>query len=116
MTPFSNVNTDRERRYNIAHKKTRHLVECCIGILKSRFRCINRQNVLMYSSAKSGTIINTCVILHNVMVAEGYPLPPSEEINSNIDRSNHSAVNEEISQTQILRIGQSVRNSLLSSF
>lgn len=74
-----------EERYNAAHQKTRHTVERCIGVLKSRFRCLCRQRVLMYSPQKAGAIIVSCVVLHNIMINEKYKLPPEAEINDNMD-------------------------------
>lgn len=70
---------DREERYNAAHQKARHPVERCIGILKSRFRCLCRQRILMYSPAKAGRIIIACAVLHNIMLSHNIALPPDEE-------------------------------------
>ncbi|XP_017479894.1 PREDICTED: putative nuclease HARBI1 isoform X1 [Rhagoletis zephyria] len=43
MTPISATSCTAEERYNIAHKSTRALVERCIGLLKSRFRCLSKE-------------------------------------------------------------------------
>lgn len=74
FTPVRNATTPQEERYN-AHQKARHPIERCIGVLKSRFRCVCKQRVLMYSPAKAGKIIIACAVLHNIMIQEQYPLP-----------------------------------------
>ena len=40
LTPIINAQTPAEDRYNKAQVLTRVKVECCIGILKNRFRCL----------------------------------------------------------------------------
>ncbi|XP_056466445.1 extracellular calcium-sensing receptor-like [Gadus chalcogrammus] len=42
MTPLTNPNTDQERRYNDLHSRTRIIVERAIGLLKGRWRCLDR--------------------------------------------------------------------------
>lgn len=75
FTPIRNTHNEREERYNAAHQKARHPIERCIGVLKSRFRCLCKQRVLMYSPVKSGKIIIACAVLHNIMIEHNYPLP-----------------------------------------
>ena len=73
MTPIRRPANQQEEAYNRCHQLARHRVERCIGLLKSRFRCLSRQRVLMYSPAKAGAIINSFVVLHNIMVEQKYP-------------------------------------------
>nr|XP_054932289.1 putative nuclease HARBI1 [Dermacentor andersoni] len=42
-----------EGRYNEAHASMRNAVERCIGVVKSRFRCLQRYRVLHYSPQKA---------------------------------------------------------------
>ncbi|KAK0140064.1 putative nuclease HARBI1 [Merluccius polli] len=42
MTPLADPNTDQERRYNDLHSRTRAVVERAIGLLKGRWRCLDR--------------------------------------------------------------------------
>ncbi|KAL6458637.1 hypothetical protein MHYP_G00321090 [Metynnis hypsauchen] len=53
MTPLCNPQTDRERRYNSLHSRTRSVVERAIGQLKSRWRCLDRTGgMLLYRPEK----------------------------------------------------------------
>jgi len=54
LTLFFNPNSNSELKYNIAHRKTRRLVENTIGLMKSVFRCVdNSGGNLCYSSLES---------------------------------------------------------------
>ncbi|XP_072143367.1 putative nuclease HARBI1 isoform X1 [Dermacentor andersoni] len=64
-----------EGRYNEAHASMRNAVERCIGVVKSRFRCLQRYRVLHYSPQKAATIVAACAALHNLCLAAGVPLP-----------------------------------------
>lgn len=75
MTPFGAPASRSEQMFNTAHKSTRCMVERCIGVLKSRFRCILSERILSYDPVISGKIINACIILHNYMQFAGV-LPP----------------------------------------
>ena len=41
MTPLSNPVSFPEQKYNIAHQKTRSIIERAFGILKSRWRILD---------------------------------------------------------------------------
>ncbi|KAL6490094.1 hypothetical protein MHYP_G00004390 [Metynnis hypsauchen] len=67
MTPLWNPQTDRERRYNSLHSRTRSVVERAIGQLKSRWRCLDRTGgMLLYRPEKVCRIVRACGVLHNV--------------------------------------------------
>ncbi|XP_028980658.2 putative nuclease HARBI1 [Esox lucius] len=54
LTPLTNPQTDRERRYNDAHSRTRSVVERAIGQLKCRWRCLDRTGgMLLYRPDKN---------------------------------------------------------------
>uniref|UniRef100_UPI00398EEFA3 putative nuclease HARBI1 n=1 Tax=Pristiophorus japonicus TaxID=55135 RepID=UPI00398EEFA3 len=42
MTPYRRTNNEARERYNQAHVGTRQVVERTIGVLKSRFRCLDK--------------------------------------------------------------------------
>ncbi|KAH7949510.1 hypothetical protein HPB49_011729 [Dermacentor silvarum] len=64
-----------EGRYNEAHAVVRNAAERCIGILKSRFMCLQRYRTLHYSPRKAATIVAACAALHNLCLQAGDPLP-----------------------------------------
>nr|XP_055036504.1 putative nuclease HARBI1 isoform X2 [Misgurnus anguillicaudatus]XP_055042372.1 putative nuclease HARBI1 isoform X2 [Misgurnus anguillicaudatus]XP_055063138.1 putative nuclease HARBI1 isoform X2 [Misgurnus anguillicaudatus]XP_055075733.1 putative nuclease HARBI1 isoform X2 [Misgurnus anguillicaudatus] len=75
LTPLTNPQTDRERRYNDAHSRTRSVVERAIGQLKCRWRCLDRTGgMLLYRPDKVCRIILACGVLHNVAHLHGIPL------------------------------------------
>lgn len=86
--PLETPITAQEKRYNIAHRRIRNAVERCIGVLKSRFRCLCRQRLLMYSPPRAGNIITACAVLHNIMLEVNYPMPSDEDILDNIAGEN----------------------------
>lgn len=91
MTPILTPNSRAQENYNKAHKVTRSIVERCIGILKSRFRCLSKERTLYYSPEKSGLIINACAVLHNMLMLAKIPY---EEYINNEDESTEAVVGE----------------------
>ncbi|CAH2099209.1 unnamed protein product [Euphydryas editha] len=55
-----------EEHYTNLHVRARNIIERTIGLLKARFRCLLVHRVLHYSPQVAGSIINACVILHNI--------------------------------------------------
>ena len=111
MTPIRH-----EENYNRCHQLARHRVERCIGVLKSRFRCLSRQRILMYSPAKAGAIINSCVILHNILVEKRYAI---EEIDIDVlDEEVYEDDEEPIANSvnNYRARGNVVRNNLIHNF
>lgn len=69
MTPIQGRNiSDAEEKYNRHHRKARNCIERCFGVLKSRFRCLSKERVLMYSPVLAGKIIISCIVLHNFLI------------------------------------------------
>ncbi|XP_030000119.1 putative nuclease HARBI1 [Sphaeramia orbicularis] len=72
LTPVLNPTTAAENRYNEAHIRTRNVVERTFGILKSRFRCLDRTGgALLYRPEKVAQIVVTCCMLHNIAKLHG---------------------------------------------
>ncbi|KAG8230335.1 hypothetical protein J437_LFUL000606, partial [Ladona fulva] len=64
-TPILNAEEGSpEARYQRHHTRARSAVECYIGVLKGRFKCLIRK--LEYSPLKVCQITNACCVLHNV--------------------------------------------------
>ena len=80
LTPVLQPTTRNQQRYNGAHMRTRSVVERSFGVLKSRFRCIDRSaGTLLYSPRKCCDIVIAVIVLHNMCVMNGIPLPPGNE-------------------------------------
>ncbi|KAH7952848.1 hypothetical protein HPB49_001765 [Dermacentor silvarum] len=60
-----------EGRYNTAHASMRSVVERCIGLLKSRLRCLQRYRALCYEPDRAANIVAACAVLHNLCLDEG---------------------------------------------
>ncbi|KAH7970373.1 hypothetical protein HPB49_004852 [Dermacentor silvarum] len=61
-----------EGKYNTAHAAVRSVVERCIGLLMSRFRCLQRYRTLLYEPERAANIVAACAVLHtNLRLSEG---------------------------------------------
>lgn len=78
MTPLSTATTRQEMAYNSAHCKTRSIIERCFGVLKSRFRCLDKSGgTLLYSAEKTCKLVTATAVLHNYAI--------SHQLNTTID-------------------------------
>lgn len=107
-------------RYNIAHASTRAVVERCIRLLKSRFRCLQRPRTLFHHPKIAGTIAAACAVLHNVCLCseepEPYPPSDSESDSSSDDEDETSDAAEERISVQsrcLYARGKAVRDRLV---
>jgi hypothetical protein len=67
MTPFISPSNDSQTKYNKSHIKTRNVVERAFGILKMRFRCLDRSaGQLMLCPERCCLVIISCFVLHNI--------------------------------------------------
>ena len=64
MTPCVNPATEKERRYNLAHAKTRNAIEKAFGIWKSRFAILKYK--MRTNLRTANNIIIACAVLHNI--------------------------------------------------
>ena len=115
MTPFRRPANIQEEQYNRCHQQARHRVERCIGVLKSRFRCLSRQRILMYTPAKAGAIINGCVVLHNIMVEQHYEENADENVSSEEDDEDEQELLRN-GATAIRVRGEATRQHLVRNF
>ena len=70
MTPLGTATTRQEMAYNSAHCKTRSVVERCFGVLKSRFRCLDKSGgTLLYSAEKVCKLVIATAVLHNYCIS-----------------------------------------------
>lgn len=76
MTPLANPRTPQEVRYNLKHARARSVIERTIGLLKSRWMCLDAAGgMLLYRPEKICHIVLACCILHNIAMARGVPAP-----------------------------------------
>ena len=109
LTPFLNPESPPQERYNTAHTKTRNIVERCIGLLKSRYRCLHHKTAgcLMRNPSNNAKIIIACAVLHNICVKK--QIPHDLIVNDDTDDNNiddNFAVPRDV-------IGATARNDLV---
>ena len=83
MTPFSNPKNESEIRYNYSLRSTRMAVECCFGILKKSFPCLNIPLTKRTKLQNSIAIIISCFVLRNIALLENDHWEDNEIQNSN---------------------------------
>jgi hypothetical protein len=74
IPPVLLAHGNREHNFNESHRRTRRVVECALGVLKSRFRCLRSLRVMNIETA--ALIIKGCIALHNLCIADQ---PPTDE-------------------------------------
>jgi DDE superfamily endonuclease len=74
MTPITSPTTAAEIAYNSAHSRTRVVIERCFGLLKSRFRCLDKSGgTLLYSAEKVCRLVTATTVLHNFAITRRIP-------------------------------------------
>ncbi|KAJ8930322.1 hypothetical protein NQ314_016871 [Rhamnusium bicolor] len=69
MTPYRDpAEGTPEARYNYAHIRSRNTTQRCIGILKSRFRCLLKEMTARYAPEFVCDLIKCCAVLHNMCI------------------------------------------------
>ncbi|KAM7281389.1 putative nuclease HARBI1 [Ixodes scapularis] len=111
-------------RYNAAHASMRSVVERCIGLLKSRFRCVQKHRVLYHHPRIAGTIVAACAVLHKICLSAGESDPGSSssksesssgsDDDSEADESSDTARERRILQSRRLYIeGKAMQDQLV---
>lgn len=80
MTPVRSPQTQQEENYNDAHSRTRVAIEQCFGILKMRFRCLQRYRTLHFAPDRCCRIVNACAVLHNMCIAYSVHQPEDDDV------------------------------------
>lgn len=105
MKKFDNNNlNDAQRNFNRQLMGVRQVVERCIGVLKTRFRCILGERVLRYNPTRVGFIIYSCATLHNFLIANRFDV--LHEIDQNVlrnlmNRREHNVIQQQGNNRQV---------------
>ena len=79
LAPLRDPTTPGEVCFNEAHGRTRRPVERTFGLLKSRFRCLDKTGgALLYSPEKVCKITMMCCKLHNLALRQNIPVIDDE--------------------------------------
>ena len=80
LTPLTAPTTRQENAFNSAHSKTRNVIERCFGVLKSRFRCLDKSGgTLLYTADKACKLVTATAVLHNFCI--------TQQLNADVDPS-----------------------------
>ncbi|KAH8344303.1 hypothetical protein KR084_009472, partial [Drosophila pseudotakahashii] len=94
LTPYrSPQNESMQHVFNLKHAAARNIVERTIGLLKSRFRCL--QGTLHYDPQFVCKIINVCCLLHNLCRRQNASMPEFEEDNDEFPNQNEEESNHQ---------------------
>ncbi|XP_065306437.1 putative nuclease HARBI1 [Dermacentor albipictus] len=115
-----------DAQYNTAHAVMRSAVERCIGLLKSRFRCLQRYRTLLYEPERAANIVAACAVLHDLRLSEGdiesgdesddeSSSGSSSELDGNGDPIPHGLPRNMGSRMHYLR-GRAVRETVIGMF
>lgn len=73
LIPIPNPADRIDRFFNKIHRSIRSGVERTIGLLKGRFRCLLCERKLRYKPSAVLNIVNSCAVLHNILVSNHVP-------------------------------------------
>ena len=98
------------QKYNLAHQKTRSIIEKAFGILRSRWRILDHTGGrLCYAHQKVSKIAMTCCVLHNICRRNGLafshnfdPVNEQFSVNEEVNRHIQQPTRWEIAQRQRL--------------
>ncbi|KAK7922333.1 hypothetical protein WMY93_009235 [Mugilogobius chulae] len=80
MTPFIAPGTRGELAYNRKHTQARCVIERTFGLLKMRFRCLDKSGgILNYTPQKVAAFFVACCVLHNIAIRHGCALDLPED-------------------------------------
>lgn len=78
LTPIGTPRSDQQRRYNIAHSRTRVKIEQAFGILKRRFTSLRSE--LKVNPKRACLLILCSAMLHNIATERRLPIHQDESI------------------------------------
>ena len=109
MTPYKSPGYGTaQHTFNQRHASARNIVERTIGVLKSRFRCL--QTMLPYVPSKVVSIVNVCCALHNI--CKHFNVGFDEEVIVNMDNDDFEIVEEDEDFSTAAAVRDSIARSL----
>ncbi|KAH7980463.1 hypothetical protein HPB49_016342 [Dermacentor silvarum] len=114
--PGSHISGSPAAAFNAAHSSLRSLVERCIGVLKMRFRCLQRHRALYYGPVFTSKIIAACAVLHNLCIRAGLPEPDDTSGIDNIAGDAGTYDDEDLAAAGLYRAGRQKRDRMLQMF
>lgn len=103
MTPIANPVNEREERFNMALRSARNSIERCIGVLKTRFRCLLKERVCRYSNVFVTKLVKVCASLHNMCIDGNIDIPDDlvheEHIGYDPHQENQEVIGVNLRQT-----------------
>lgn len=110
LTPLLRPHVQSEENYNKAHKKTRQIIERAFGLMKMRFRCMDKTGgALQYSPKKVIDIVTASVVVHNFAIRHNVGRYVARHIPPVDDQESSDAPIGELSQQ-----GSLVRENLIT--
>jgi hypothetical protein len=91
LTPFPGQPEGAKLRYNVAHLRTRNVIERAFGVLKARFYSL-KTGIRLKDPAEASKLIVACAILHNLCVKFG---AVGDELSGEEDAANNDDQEEE---------------------
>lgn len=108
-----------ESRYNIAHAHARNIIERQYGVLKMRFRCLNKHRVLHYTPTKAGNIVYACMVLHNFCTLRKMTPPVGNEDDDVAEEEQNDEAEENAAggrRANAANAGQRVRDAYIQRY
>ncbi|XP_028982577.1 putative nuclease HARBI1 [Diachasma alloeum] len=114
LTPINHPNSGPEERYTRRISHIRSIIERVNVILKMRFMCLLKERVLHYDPAFASKIINACVVLHNMCIANHLSPPVmSAEDDDDVDFGLHRQFPEIGEEHAVRRVNPEVARGRL---
>ncbi|XP_065293051.1 putative nuclease HARBI1 [Dermacentor albipictus] len=115
--PGNHISRSPAAMFNAAHSSLRSVVERCIGVLKMRFRCLQRHRALYYGPVFTSKIIAACAVLHNLCVRAELPEPDCtsgiDDFDGDVNAYDDS---EDVTAATLYRAGRQKRERMLQMF
>lgn len=118
LTPYLNPITPPEEIFNVKLRRTRNVVERCFGVLKSRFRFLDKTGgSLCYEPKKACKFIIAATVLHNICLQYSVPQPTEPINNHNDDEDdNDDDDDDSVSGVNILTEAEIIRDTIAMQF